>query len=116
MKVTGSTSSSTCGNVNDVVGGRKTLESIVSNETSSGTAVLVNIDTDDAVTFDDESLPFESSEESDDETEEEESEEEEWSSDEEEYDAGKFYVVNSHWPSKLMFLMLKFQRFPGATR
>ena len=100
MKVTGSTSSSTCGNVNDVVGGRKTLESIVSNETSSGTAVLVNIDTDDAVTFDDESLPVESSEESDDETEEEESEEEEWSSDEEEYDAGKFYLVNSHWPLK----------------
>ena len=99
MKVTGSTSSSTCGNVNDVVGGRKTLESIVSNETSSG-AVLVNIDTDDAVTFDDESLPFESSEESDDETEEEESEEEDWSSDEEEYDAGKFCLVNSHWPSK----------------
>ena len=91
MKVTGSTSSSTCGNVNDVVGGRKTLESIVSNETSSGTAVLVNIDTDDAVTFDDESLPFESSEESDDETEEEESEEEDWSSDEEEYDAGKLF-------------------------
>lgn len=91
MKVTGSTSSSTCGNVNDVVGGRKTLEPIVSNETSSGTAVLVNIDTDDAVTFDDESLPFESSEESDDETEEEESEEEDWSSEEEEYDAGKLF-------------------------
>ena len=47
---------------------------------------------------------------------EEESDEEDWSSEEEEYDAGKFYLVNSHWPSKkLMFLMLKFQRFPGAT-
>ena len=100
MKVTGSTSSSTCGNVNDVVGGRKTLESIVSNETSSGTAVLVNVDTDDAVTFDDESLPFESSEESDDGTEEEESDEEDWSSEEEEYDAGKFIYVVNHWPSK----------------
>ena len=115
MKVTGSTSSSTCSNVNDVVGGRKTLESIVSNETSSG-AVLVNIDTDDAVTFDDESLPFESSEESDDETEEE-SDEEDWSSEEEEYDAGKFYLVNFSLDiKKLMFLMLKFQRFPGATK
>eukprot|EP01083_Nonionella_stella_P065078 170233_1 len=79
---------STCGNVNDVVGGRKTIQSIVETggkEASEG-AVLVSVGHDDAVVFSDdvenESVPsLDESEIDDDEGEEEE--EGDWESDEE---------------------------------
>ena len=104
MNTINGSSSSACGNVNDVVGGRKTIESIGTNR---GDAVLVSVN-DDAVVFSDEveSVP---SLESDDEvfsSEEEEESEEEWESDEEEEeDEGKLmcYGFNSCW--KLMGLM-----------
>ncbi|KAL7531606.1 hypothetical protein ACHAXR_005266 [Thalassiosira sp. AJA248-18] len=73
---------STCGNVNDIAGGRKTIESIVACEGSEGTgdAVLVSMGHDDAVVFADEleSVPSLESEDDD-----EEESEEEWDSDEE---------------------------------
>lgn len=79
---------STCGNVNDIAGGRKTGESIEAHGGTEG-AVLVNVGRDDAVVFSDEveSVPSLNSE-SDDEESEEESEEE-WESDEEEEDEGE---------------------------
>jgi len=76
------TKTSTCGNVYDIAGGRKTVGSIVACEGTEG-AVLVNMGHDDAVVFTDEveSVPsLELDSESDD---EEEEEEEEWDSGEE---------------------------------
>eukprot|EP00581_Thalassiosira_minuscula_P031171 CAMPEP_0183784854 /NCGR_PEP_ID=MMETSP0739-20130205/66203_1 /TAXON_ID=385413 /ORGANISM="Thalassiosira miniscula, Strain CCMP1093" /LENGTH=540 /DNA_ID=CAMNT_0026028843 /DNA_START=35 /DNA_END=1658 /DNA_ORIENTATION=- len=78
------TNASTCGNVNDVIGGRKTVESIAASEGTDEGAVLVNLGSDDAVVFSDdadvESVPSLDSEESDD---EESEEEEDWESEEE---------------------------------
>mmetsp|Transcript_40318 Transcript_40318/g.87035 ORF Transcript_40318/g.87035 Transcript_40318/m.87035 type:complete len:82 (-) Transcript_40318:894-1139(-) len=67
------TKTSACGNVNDIAGGRKTVESIVACEGTEG-AVLVNMGHDDAVVFTDEveSVPSLDSESDDDEEEEEE--------------------------------------------
>jgi len=91
MKTVG-TLTSTCANVKDVVGGRKTLYSVVTGEEIGGKegAVLVNVGHDDAVVFSDEveSVPSLESEETDDEEEEEEDweSEEEEEKEEEEYD------------------------------
>ncbi len=82
------TSTSACGNVNDVAGGRKTLNSVVVEEGTGGTdIVLVSLGSDDAVVFADEveSVPSLESEEDCEEEEEEEEEE----SDE---DGGEFVV------------------------
>ena len=72
---------STCGNVNDIAGGRKTINTIV--EYGGTEAVLVSVDRDDAVIFSDdvevESVPSLDDSEYDD----EEEEEEDWESDEE---------------------------------
>ena len=99
MKVTGRALPSTHDNVsNDVVGGRKTLQSIGGSKEEHEGGVLVNVvGADDAVIFSDEvvdhdesypSLDDTSDDDDDDETEEESSEEE--SEEEEEYDEGKF--------------------------
>ena len=100
MKVTGRALPSTHDNVNDVVGGRKTLHSIGggSKEQHEEAGVLVNVvGADDAVIFSDEVVTDESypslddtSDDDDDETEEESEEE---SEEEEEYDEGKFLRV-----------------------
>ena len=102
MKVTGRALPSTHDNVNDVVGGRKTLHSIGggSKEQHEEAGVLVNVvGADDAVIFSDEVVTDESypslddtsdDDDEDDESEEESSEEE---SEEEEYDEGKFLRV-----------------------
>ena len=87
MKKNG-TSTSACNNVNDVAGGRKTLNSIVV-ETGGGEegAVLVSFGIDDAVVFayeEVESVPSLETDEDDDTEEEEEEEEEDWESEDEE--------------------------------
>jgi hypothetical protein len=89
MKKNG-TSTSACNNVNDVAGGRKTLNSIVVETGGGGVeegAVLVSFGIDDAVVFayeeEVESVPSLETEE-DDTEEEEEEEEEDWESDDEE--------------------------------
>ena len=88
------TSTSACGNVNDVAGGRKTLNSVVVEGGTGGPdVVLVSLGSDDAVVvFADEveSVPSLESEEDYDEEEEEEEEEEDWESDE---DEGEFVVL-----------------------
>ena len=101
MKVTGRALPSTHDNVNDVVGGRKTLQSIGGSKEEHEGGVLVNVvGADDAVIFSDEvvdhdesypSLDDTSDDDDDDDETEEESEEEE--SESEEYDEGKFLRV-----------------------
>ena len=92
MKVTGRALPSTQNNVsNDVLGGRKTFQSIDTTEQEAG--VLVNVvGADDAVIFSDEVVSSydDTSEDDDDETEEESEEEWESEEEEEEYDEGKF--------------------------
>jgi hypothetical protein len=89
MKKNG-TSTSACNNVNDVAGGRKTLNSIVVETGGGGEegAVLVSFGIDDAVVFayeeEVESVPSLETEEDDDTEEEEEEEEEDWESEDEE--------------------------------
>jgi len=81
------TNTSARGNVDDVVGGRKTQDSIVETAGGAGAegAVLVSVGRDDAVVFEEEveSVPSLDPEETDDD-EEEESEDEDWESEEEE--------------------------------
>ena len=96
MKKNG-TSTSACNNVNDVAGGRKTLNSIVVETGGGGEegAVLVSFGIDDAVVFayeEVESVPSLETEEDDDteEEEEEEEEEEDWESEDEE---GEWYLL-----------------------
>ena len=100
MKVTGRALPSTQTNVsNDVLGGRKTFQSIDTiTEQEQEAGVLVNlVGADDAVIFSDEVVSYDddTSEDDDDETEEETSSEEEWESEEEEeeYDEGKFLLM-----------------------
>jgi len=87
MKIKG-TSTSTCVNVHDVVGGRKTESVVAGSEVGAEGAVLVSVGHDDAVMFSDEveSIPSLEREDDDDDEEEEEEREEDWDSEEEEYD------------------------------
>jgi hypothetical protein len=85
MKKNG-TSTSACGNVNDVAGGRKTMNPVAVAGGEAGTdsgAVLVSFGHDDAVVFADEFESVPSLESEDDDEEEEEEDEDEESDDEE---------------------------------